>query len=335
MFALIKPMRSQKQKAFSPLEIKIPDQESVRLPERHGEIRLCRIRKRHRSFLTGPVSPKDSFRRKKFSNGAGFTLIEILVVISVIALLTAILVPALAAARSLTQSLVCKSNLRQLLIAGIGYASENDGFYVPAASDMWDNAGLHRWHGVRDTLDEPFEASRGPLFGYLADGQVKKCPAKVGFVKGQDWNTNFEQGCGGYGYNMTYIGSRIWQYGINSVQDWKDAYARTTRMTEIAAPGRTLMFTDAAMANDGISLIEYSFAEPPFTVYNGQTITGFYMSPSINFRHSGRANVGWADGHIGPREMAKFDNKNVYGVDSTDMKLGWFEPINNTLFDLE
>jgi len=264
-----------------------------------------------------------------------FTLIEILVVISVVALLMAVLVPALAAARSRTQGLVCKSNLRQLLIASIGYATENDGFYVPAASDMWDSAGLHRWHGVRDALDKPFDAGRGPLSGYLADGRVKKCPAKVGFVKGQDWNINFEQGCGGYGYNMTYIGSRIWQCGINNVQAWKDAYARTTRMTEIAGPGETLMFADAAMANDESSLIEYSFAEPPFTVYNGQTVTSFYMSPSIHFRHRNRANIGWADGHIEPHEMAKFGDRNVYGVHTADMNLGWFEPINNTPFDLK
>lgn len=283
---------------------------------------------RNRKLLPRPV-------RSKFSNGAGFTLIEVLVVISVIALLMAILLPALAAARSRTQALVCKSNLRQLLIAGIGYATENDGFYVPAASDMWDNAGLHRWHGVRDSLDEPFNPNRGPLVGYLADGRVKECPAKVAFVKGQDWNTNFEQGCGGYGYNMTYIGSRTWQCGINSVQAWKDTYARTTRMTEVASPSRTLMFADTAIANDGISLIEYSFTEPPFAVSNGQAVTSFYMSPSIHFRHRGRANVAWADGHIDPRKMAKFDDKNVYGVDSADMKLGWFEPINNTLFDLK
>jgi prepilin-type processing-associated H-X9-DG protein len=264
-----------------------------------------------------------------------FTVVEILVVISAIALLTAILVPALAATRSRTQALVCKSNLRQLLIASIGYATENDGFYVPAASDMWDSAGLHRWHGVRDALDEPFDAGRGPLVGYLAEGQVKECPAKVGFANGEDWSANFEQGCGGYGYNMTYIGSRIWQYGINGVQDWKEAYARTTRMTEVAGPGETLMFADTAMANDGGSLIEYSFAEPPFTVYNGLAVTGFYMSPSIHFRHRGRANIGLADGHIETRRIAKLDNKNVYGVDSANMKLGWFEPINNTPFDLE
>ena len=264
-----------------------------------------------------------------------FTLIELLVVISIIALLTAILMPALGAARSGSRALACKSNLRQLVIANIGYATENDGFYVPAASDMWDNAGLFRWHGQRDALDEPFDPLRGPLIGYLADGRVKECPLRLEFVKGQDWDTNFEQGCGGYGYNMTYIGSRTSQSTTGSVQAWKDSYAMTVRMTEIATPALTLMFADTAMANDQNTLIEYSFAEPPFTVHNGRPVTGFYMSPSIHFRHRDRANVGWADGHIEPRQMAGSSGKNVYDAKPCDFKLGWFEPLNNTPFDLQ
>jgi prepilin-type N-terminal cleavage/methylation domain-containing protein/prepilin-type processing-associated H-X9-DG protein len=293
-----------------------------------------------------------------------FTLVELVVVISVIALLMAILMPALTGARAGSRALACKSNLRQLLIASIGYATENDGFYVPAASDIWDNAGLYRWHGRRDTLDEPFDPLRGPLAGYLADGRVKECPAKVDFVTGLEWSANFEQGCGGYGYNMTYIGSRIWKNGVHSMQTWKDTYALTTRMTEIAAPGQTLMFADTAMArpqargttDEGrrTSIIEYSFAEPPFTVYNSRPVTEFYMSPSIHFRHgnrvgppsASRANVGWADGHIEPRQMApgtRDDGRgttdegrtNAYGVDSAEMKLGWFDPVDNSPYDLK
>jgi len=265
----------------------------------------------------------------------GFTLIELLVVIAIVALMMAILMPALGAARSGGRTLACQSNLRQLLIAGIGYATENDGFYVPAASDVWDNAGLNRWHGRRETLDEPFDSLKGPLAGYLSDGQVKECPKKVDFVRGQDWSSNFEQGCGGYGYNMTYIGSRMWQNGVNSSQTWKDSYARTTRSTEVAAPGRTLMFADTAMAKGSKSLIEYSFAEPPFTVQYGRPVTSFYMSPSVHFRHRDRANVGWADGHVEPRQLAKLDSKNVYGIDSSKMNLGWFGPVDNSPYDLK
>ncbi|MHC4120484.1 MAG: prepilin-type N-terminal cleavage/methylation domain-containing protein [Planctomycetota bacterium] len=269
------------------------------------------------------------------TNRNAFTLIELLVVISVVTLLMAILVPALGAARSESRSLACKSNLRQLLLASIGYATEHDGSYVPAASDLWDRAGLNRWHGRRETRDDPFDPLRGPLAGYLADGKVKECAAKVDFVKGREWDANFEQGCGGYGYNMTYIGSRIWQGGTGSVQDWKDSYARTTRMAEVASPGETVMFADTAMSKDGMSLIEYSFIEPPFMVFDGRPATGFCLSPSIHFRHRDRANIGWADGHVDPRRMAAIDDVNVYGIRSADVNLGWFGPIDNTPFDLE
>ena len=264
-----------------------------------------------------------------------FALLELLVVISVTALLMAILVPALGAARSGSRALACKSNLRQLLLAGIGYTTENDGLFVPAASDLWHSPGLNRWHGCRESLEDPFDPLKGPLVGYLADGKIRECPAKVDFVSGKDWKTNFEQGCGGYGYNMTYIGSRLWQSGINSPQDIKDSYAKTTRVTEIARPGQTLMFADSAMANDERYVIEYSFAEPPFTVFEGRPVTGFYMSPSIHFRHSDTASIGWADGHVSPRRRASLDDENIYGVRSANMKLGWFDPIDNTPFDLE
>lgn len=60
------------------------------------------------------------------SSGA-FTLVELLVVISIIAILAALLLPALASARERGRRVACLSNLRQLGIAIHGYASDNDG----------------------------------------------------------------------------------------------------------------------------------------------------------------------------------------------------------------
>jgi prepilin-type processing-associated H-X9-DG protein len=275
----------------------------------------------------------DRVARNRRIGRRAFTLVELLVVISTIALLLALLMPALAAARSQAHGLVCRSNLRQLVLAGVGYATEHDGFYVPGAQDMLEGAGRRRWHGFRDTLAEPFDASKGPLAGFLADGRVKECPIHVDFVRSGDWNANFEQGCGGYGYNMAYLGSRLWDAGLCGTQA-AQAYARTTGVNEVAHPGQTLMFADTAMANSGASLIEYSFAEPPFAVLGGQVMTEFRMSPSIHFRHGDTANVGWADGHVGPQSMAELDVTNVYGVGAPTVRLGWFEPADNTPFDL-
>ena len=261
-----------------------------------------------------------------------FTLVEVLMVIFTIGLLMAILLPALSSARSGAYSVVCRSNLRQLVLANIGYSNENDGFCVPAASDIWDGAGgYHRWHGVRDNKNEPFDPLRGPLVEYLSDGKVKECPGKVRFVKGKKWGESFEKGCGGYGYNMPYLGSGLWQAGL----DFKEMYRQTTRMLKISKPNKTLMFADCAMSLEEGSYIEYSFAEPPYFVMNGQLFTGMYSSPSIHFRHRGQANIGWSDGHISSKEIAELSEENIYNVVSARMKLGWFEPVDNSLFDLK
>ena len=270
-------------------------------------------------------------RVKKAKNKTcAFTLVELLVVIAIIAVLMGVLVPALAYARSSAKGLVCRSNLRQLVLASIAYANENDGYFVPAASDMWDDAGLCRWHGSRKSLDEPFEPNSSLLVDYLGEGQIKECPDRVGFIKGEDWNTNFEQGCGGYGYNMTYLGSRLWAEQAPGMQAFKDAYAKTTQIAQVRTPSATLIFADTAISNEKGVYIEYSFAEAPFAVYNGKVMDMFYMSPSIHFRHKSQANVGWVDGHVGASQMAQIEDENAYGVDSSAMDLGWFAPINNS-----
>jgi prepilin-type N-terminal cleavage/methylation domain-containing protein/prepilin-type processing-associated H-X9-DG protein len=266
-----------------------------------------------------------------------FSLIELLVVISLIALMIAILLPALSLARSQSRSLVCNSNLRQLFLANTGYAIESDNYYVPAAPDInTTQGGRYRWHGVRNSPDEPFDPTKGPLAAYLADGKVKQCPERVDFAKSGKWNDNFEKGCGGYGYNRIYLGSRQWQERPSTTALQTDrAGWETTKTTEVSRPIETLMFADTAMSNNQSSLIEYSFAEPPFCVYKGNPVTSFYLSPSIHFRHRSKANVIWADGHTDSQLKAQFDENNVYGVSSTAMNLGWFKPIDNSLFDLE
>jgi prepilin-type processing-associated H-X9-DG protein len=62
----------------------------------------------------------------------------LLVVISIIALLVSILMPALGAAREQSKSILCKSNLKQLAFASILWSEDNDGF-VPPAAWCWDD----------------------------------------------------------------------------------------------------------------------------------------------------------------------------------------------------
>jgi len=94
----------KKRKGFTPLEINIPDWESRRF-----------LRKSAWGRLTAE------------SLGlTGFTLIELLVVIAIIAVLMAILMPALNRAREQGKRAACLSNLKQMTLSWIMYADDND-----------------------------------------------------------------------------------------------------------------------------------------------------------------------------------------------------------------
>ena len=69
-------------------------------------------------------------------HGKGFTLIELLVVIAIIAILAAMLLPALSTAREHARRAICKSNQHQIFVAGNVYAGNFDG-YLPGGGYDW------------------------------------------------------------------------------------------------------------------------------------------------------------------------------------------------------
>jgi prepilin-type N-terminal cleavage/methylation domain-containing protein/prepilin-type processing-associated H-X9-DG protein len=116
------------------------------------------------------------FQREFHMKRRGFTLVELLVVIGIIALLIAILLPALAKAREQAKSLKCKAQLRQIAIGLVNYSSSNQG-----SLPSWSS-----WHAYPDGSfgnpldDAPGEGWTEMLIPYIAatpDSPVYNCPS--------------------------------------------------------------------------------------------------------------------------------------------------------------
>lgn len=137
-----------------------------------------------------------------------FTLVELLVVISIIALLLAIIMPALSKARDLARRNVCKSNLHQIGVALIMYANENKNKYPYGTMYNFPFASIQT-HSLAASVSVKSVVAGLALCPYISnDTRIFLCPGNT-VVKKLGWYDTYRDGYlseDGYGsYRMTYL----------------------------------------------------------------------------------------------------------------------------------
>lgn len=125
-------------------------------------------------------------------SGKNFTLIELLMVVAIIALLTALLLPALRKAKNMAFRVTCLSNLRQVYLGASAYATDYNGyapFYKPGWATAADATGGS--HGTR------LSYGKHVLFYQLANllvnpgywpAEILRCPARPDWYYSTSWD---------------------------------------------------------------------------------------------------------------------------------------------------
>ncbi len=217
---------------------------------------------------------------------SAFTLIEILVVIAIVAILTALLFPVLSSAKSRSKQVGCANNLKQVALAFQMYAADNDGRLPENPPSGYSDT---RW--ILGNMKDPNDATnesflrQGKLFPYANDVAIYHCPADLS-------QAGKLQRLRSYSMNG-WMGSRFMETNSRAF------YRTFIRDNELAAAKPSTLWTlideHEATIDDGWFLVTMDDSKP------------FASAPAT--RHRNGYGVNFADGHVEGRKLRDPNSK--------------------------
>ena len=211
------------------------------------------------------------------NNKKTFTLIELLVVIAIIAILAAMLLPALSKAREKARTISCAANLKQLSLGAIMYADSNDEYFPavdmrapgaptafssPVAQGAPSSFNYHSSYGYWNSWP-------GYVYNFVGNAEVYVCPHPMTYP-----------GCYGIYYGMPYgCGSSSAGYIFN----------KPRKQGTITQPTRCLLMSDKGEGGGHMYILSNQYY-------------------AMRDTHGGGGNIAYADGHVA---WSRFERGNI------------------------
>lgn len=183
------------------------------------------------------------------SSRSAFTLMELLVTVTIISILVSLLMPVIGVMRDSARTAACASNLRQIGAAGIAYGADNSGLNYPTkmtvytwnATDGKDDYDL-KWS--YDFLGEYLlvNATSKTATGSSQVREVYTCPQARSTMRISQWASS-------YGNNASVHPKLAWYVGGNPADPHRQNAWRKTKLGSVPRPSETISMMDTCLGN--------------------------------------------------------------------------------------
>jgi prepilin-type N-terminal cleavage/methylation domain-containing protein/prepilin-type processing-associated H-X9-DG protein len=236
-----------------------------------------------------------------------FTLIELLVVIAIIAILAAMLLPALSRAKRKATAISCMNNSKQLITGFLMYAHDNSDVALFSGSTAPDPQGIPPWcKGVMsitpDAVDETIIPG-SPTYSYVPSANVFRCPSDRSAFP---YRGEVKPRIRSYSLNG-YFG-----HPLHTVPANVPPYKSMNKMSVIGSPGPSAIFVLLDEHENSINDSHFT----PFSNLKAFNNQAWLDTPSG--RHGNATGFSFADGHAEIHKWIDSDVQKIqYGPNNT------------------